>query len=52
MTFVGKDEGFGRYTVPAKGCEELQALINRDAEVLLVRDHEGGRPYLVGRQVR
>ena len=47
VSFVLKHESFGLNAVAAKRSEQLQALIDGHAEILLIRDHESRRFDLV-----
>src|SRR5689334_3804815 len=52
VAFVGKTEGFRRNTGSPQRGEELQTLVDRDAEILLVRDDQRRRPDLVRGEMR
>jgi hypothetical protein len=52
MSFIGKDERFGRHTIPAERCEKLKALIDRYAKILFVRNDESRRLDFIAEQMR
>ena len=40
MALVGKNKGFGWHSVAAERSEELKALIDRHAKILLIRNNQ------------
>src|SRR5262249_25091499 len=52
MAFIRKDESFRWHSIAAERSEQLKALIDRHAKILLVRDDQRRRFDFICRQMR